>query len=70
MGIVPENTPPSIAVGIIFFVCQSCNLQITKKQIFNQTKVSEVTINKCSQKLITYKDKLIPSAIRKKYMEN
>ena len=70
MAIVPENTPPSIAVGIIFFVCQNCNLQITKKQIYNQTRVSEVTINKCSQKLVSYRDQLLPPAIRKKYMEN
>lgn len=70
MGIVPENTPPSIAVGIIYFVCQKCNLNITKKQIYNVTRVSEVTINKCSQKLITYETQLIPSVILKKYVNN
>ena len=68
MAIVPENTPPSIAVGIIYFVCQKCNLNITKKQIYNVTRVSEVTINKCSQKLITYETQLIPSVIMKKYV--
>lgn len=68
MAIVPENTPPSIAVGIIYFVCQICNLNITKKQIYNVTRVSEVTINKCSQKLVTYENQLIPSVIMKKYV--
>ena len=29
--LIPENTPPSIAVGIIYFVCQKCNLNITKR---------------------------------------
>ena len=65
--LIPENTPPSIAVGIIYFVCQKCNLNITKKSIYNVTQVSEVTINKCSQKLQPYESVLIPSVILKKY---
>ena len=66
-SLIPENTPPSIAVGIIYFVCQNCNLNITKKTIFSVTKVSEVTINKCSQKLQAHMTELIPSVLIKKY---
>jgi transcription initiation factor TFIIB len=65
--LIPENTPPSIAVGIIYFVCQKCNLNITKKSIYAVTQVSEVTINKCSQKLLPYEETLIPNVILKKY---
>ena len=65
-NIIPENTPPSIAVGIIFYVCQKCHLNITKRQIFIVTRVSEVTINKCSQKLNSFE--LIPPKILKKYV--
>lgn len=64
-GLIPENTPPSIAVGIIYYVCLRCNLNITKKTIFSMTGVSEVTINKCCQKLQQHE--LIPNMILKKY---
>lgn len=67
MHLIPENTPPSIAVGIIYFVCQKCNINATKKTIFNVTRVSEVTINKCSQKLMEYERELMPKSILKKY---
>ena len=66
LKIISENTPPSIAVGIIFYVCQKCHLNITKRQIFIVTRVSEVTINKCSQKLNSFE--LIPPKILKKYV--
>ena len=51
----------------IYFVCQKCNLNITKKSIYAVTQVSEVTINKCSQKLLPYEETLIPNVILKKY---
>ncbi len=66
-NIIPENTPPSIAVGIIYYVCIRCNLNITKKTIYTATQVSEVTINKCSQKLLQSDTEFIPSVIIKKY---
>ncbi len=65
--IIPENTPPSIAAGIIYCISQVCNLNITKKNIFQITGTSEVTINKCAQKLISIHETLIPTVILKKY---
>lgn len=68
---IPENTPHSVAAGIVYFVCQICNLNITKKQIKNCSEISEVTINKCFKKLEKINNKpetaLIPSSILKKY---
>lgn len=64
---IPENTPHSIAGGIIYFICQICNLNITKLQISNISRISEVTINKCYKKLENYKNELIPKAIINKY---
>jgi transcription initiation factor TFIIB len=66
-NIIPENTPHSVAAGIIYFVSQSCNLNISKKDIKNVSEISEVTINKCHKKLENYKTQLIPSVIINKY---
>ena len=66
-NLIPENTPHSIAGGIIYFVCQICNLNITKSTINNVSKISEVTINKCYKKLEQHKDELIPKVIIEKY---
>ena len=62
-----ENTPNSIATGIIFFVCLTCGVNITKRAIHNISGVSEVTINKCSKKLDNVKNELVPPAILHKY---
>jgi transcription initiation factor TFIIB len=66
--IIPENTPHSISAGIVYFVCQKCNLNISKKSIHMISKISEVTINKCFKKLELHETKLIPSIIKNKYM--
>jgi transcription initiation factor TFIIB len=66
-NIIPENTPHSVAAGIVYFVSQSCNLNITKRDVNNCSEISEVTINKCYKKLDEMKEKLIPSVILKKY---
>ena len=66
-NLIPENTPHSIAAGIIYFVAQQCNLNITKRSVNVVSEISEVTINKCFKKLETIKDKLIPPAVLEKY---
>jgi transcription initiation factor TFIIIB Brf1 subunit/transcription initiation factor TFIIB len=67
-NIMPENTPPSIAAGVVYFISQICNLNISKRDVNNVSETSEVTINKCYKKLEKVKDTLIPAAILKKYM--
>ena len=66
-NIIPENTPHSVAAGIVYFVAQSCNLNISKKQVNTYSEISEVTINKCYKKLDKIKDTLIPKSIISKY---
>jgi transcription initiation factor TFIIIB Brf1 subunit/transcription initiation factor TFIIB len=68
-NIIPENTPHSVAAGIVYFVAQTCNLHISKKNINSVCGVSEVTINKCYKKLDKIKEDLIPQTILKKYAE-
>jgi transcription initiation factor TFIIB len=67
-NIINDNTPNSIASGIIFFISLNCNLNITKQDIKRICGVSEVTINKCYKKLEIIKEALIPSCILDKYM--
>jgi transcription initiation factor TFIIIB Brf1 subunit/transcription initiation factor TFIIB len=62
-NIITDNTPHSIAAGIIYFISQVCELSITKTDIKNVCKVSEVTINKCYKKMDAIKDQLVPSCM-------
>jgi len=66
-NIISDNTPHSIAAGIIYFISQSCNLNITKIDIKQICGVSEVTINKCFKKMELIKHNLIPMCITEKY---
>jgi transcription initiation factor TFIIB len=65
--LMPENTPHSVAAGIIYFISYECNLNITKKDVSSVSEISEVTINKCYKKLEAIKKDLIPSLISVKY---
>ena len=46
-NIIPENTPHSIAAGIVYFVSHKCRLNISKRDVNVISEISEVTINKC-----------------------
>ena len=69
-SIINDNTPHSIAAGIIYLIAQNCNLNINKMDIKAICGVSEVTINKCFKKLESMKHKLIPDCIINKYNLN
>lgn len=66
-NIITDNIPHAIAAGIVYFVAQNCQMNITKQEIKTVCGVSEVTINKCFKKLELLRDTLLPSAILKKY---
>jgi len=66
-NIITDNTPHAIASGIIYFVSQTCGLNITKTDIYLKCGVSEVTINKCFKKMENIKGELIPQCILDKY---
>jgi len=65
--IITDNIPHAIAGGIIYFVSQNCNLDITKQDINKICGISDVTINKCFKKLETIKVTLLPKQILEKY---
>jgi transcription initiation factor TFIIB len=64
---IPDNTPHSIAAGIIYFVCQTFLLNPSKSDIATVCKVSEVTISKCAKKLETMKQELVPPSVMQKF---
>lgn len=66
-NLIPENTPHSIAAGIIYFIAQSCNVNITKREVSIISEISEVTINKCFKKMVEISNNLIPKVILDKY---
>ena len=72
LSLMPENTPHSVAAGIIYFIAQSCNLNISKQDVNTVSEISQVTINKCYKKLQSMQSiketSLIPSVILRKYM--
>ena len=64
-NLVDDNTAPSIAAGSIFLACViDKNTNVTKKQVADSCKTSEVTISKCYKKLNDNKDKLLPKVYR------
>ena len=67
MNLMPENTPHSIAAGVVYFISQLCKLNVSKKEVKTISEISEVTINKCFKKLETKTGELIPAVILKKY---
>ena len=66
-NLIPENTPHSIAAGIIYFVSHTCNVNINKRDVSHVSDISEVTINKCFKNLSLMTSILIPDVILKKY---
>ena len=66
-NIITDNIPHAISAGIIYFVSQRCNLNLSKQEIKQVSGVSEVTINKCFKKLDIISDKLLPKSIVEKY---
>jgi transcription initiation factor TFIIB len=58
---VSENAPSSIAAACIYMVCNICKKKISKKSIAQSCDISEVTINKCYNKLYTYRGVILPA---------
>jgi transcription initiation factor TFIIB len=68
-NLMPENTPHSIAAGIVYFISQLCKLNVSKKEVKIISEISEVTINKCYKKLEKMTEELVPSVILSKYSQ-
>lgn len=51
LRLISDNTPPSMATGCIYLYARKQGVEITKKDISDVCKISEVTINKCYKKI-------------------
>ena len=67
LNLMPENTPHSIAAGVVYFIAQIFHLNVSKRDVKNVSEISEVTINKCFKKMEKIQDDLVPPMIIKKY---
>jgi transcription initiation factor TFIIB len=67
LGIVSENTPPSIAAGSIYLCNVICMMGLSKKELSDACEISQVTISKCYKKLYTNRAHLFPKDMIKQY---
>jgi transcription initiation factor TFIIIB Brf1 subunit/transcription initiation factor TFIIB len=59
LGVVPENTPPSLTASVIAFCCQELGIRIENTEIARVCSVSVVTIQKCLKRMAPWKAKLL-----------
>lgn len=67
LNVLTENTPQSIAAGVVYFIGYLFKLNITKAVIKKEIDLSEVTITKCYRKIDAIRAKLIPPILAAKY---
>lgn len=59
LGIVPENTPPSLTASVIAFCSSNAGIQLDHTDIARVCGISPVTIQKCLKRLQPWKEKLL-----------
>ena len=59
LGIVPENTPPSLTASVIAFCSQELSIRIDIAEIAKVCGISAVTIQKCLKRMTPWKEKLL-----------
>ncbi len=59
MGVVPENTPPSLTASVIAFTCTELGITVDFMELSRVCGVSSVTIQKCLKRMAPWKDKLL-----------
>ena len=65
--IVSENTPPSIACGVIYLLSELLSADCDLKTIHKKCDISIVTINKCFRNLWKHRKKIVPKVINDNY---
>jgi transcription initiation factor TFIIIB Brf1 subunit/transcription initiation factor TFIIB len=59
LGVVPENTPPSLTASVIAFCCAELKLGIDQAEIARVCSVSSVTIQKCLKRIGPWRERLL-----------
>jgi transcription initiation factor TFIIB len=65
--LIPENTPHSVAAGILYFISVEFGLSISMTQIKIVSDISDVTIMKCFKKIQAIKHDLLPAQVYANY---
>ena len=59
LGIVPENTPPSLTASVIVFCSREIGIKLSHTDVAHVCGISPVTIQKCMKRLLPWKKKLL-----------
>jgi hypothetical protein len=59
LGVVPENTPPSLTASVIAFCCAELKLGVDQAEIARVCSVSAVTIQKCLKRMGPWRERLL-----------
>jgi len=59
LGIVPENTPPSLTASVIAFCALHAGVRLDIAEIARVCGISAVTIQKCLKRMMPWKEKLL-----------
>lgn len=66
-ALIKDNTPQAIACGIVFYLSQLCQLGITKHDIIEKCKISDVTVAKCYKKMVSMETQIVPPCVLVRY---
>ncbi len=67
IGLLTENTPPSVAASVLFMLINICDLGVSKKELSDACGISQVTICKCYKKLHQHRVKILTPEMIVKY---
>jgi transcription initiation factor TFIIIB Brf1 subunit/transcription initiation factor TFIIB len=59
LGVVPENTPPSLTASVIAFVSTELGIRIEHADLARVCGISAVTIAKCLKRMAPWREKLL-----------
>lgn len=62
LGIVPENTPPSLTASVIAFCCAELHITMDNADIARVCGISAVTIQKCLKRMAPWRAKIVETA--------
>lgn len=61
LRLVQDNYPPCTAASVIYFVSEEYAMGVRKNALYRVTNISEVTINRCYNKIIPFRRQLLPT---------
>ena len=59
LGVVPENTPPSLTASVIAFCCAELKITVDHADLARVCGISAVTIQKCLKRMQPWREKLM-----------